>query len=176
MKAEARILHIFIAIGLVALAGLLYYLEDDGPMVIALILGGTSFIYGIQSLIAYFTKFRCMVGGRLQLYLGIITMDMGLMIIGSYNESTFLILIYLLGIRAVTGIIDIARALESRRNGGGWKVKLVSGIITMITVILGIVYFKSPDTVVDTYCIGLLTSAVEHLIAAFRKTKIVTIA
>lgn len=171
-----RILHIVIAIALVALAGLLYYVEEYGPILIAIILGFTSFAYGLQCLIAYFTKYRYIVGGRSQLYIGIIAMNLGLLIMGSSTESTYMILFYLLGIRAVTGVINIARALESKKNGGSWKVKLTAGIITMITVVMGIIYFRSPETVVDIYCIGLLTSAAEHIIAAFRKTEIVTIA
>jgi multidrug transporter EmrE-like cation transporter len=176
MGIPKRILHILIGIGLILIALLLVLLGEDGPDVIALILGISMLIYGIRCLVAFASKFRFMVGGRSQLYIGIIALDLGLLIISSFSGSTFLILLYLLGIRLVTGGIDLARAIESKKNGAPWKMKLFSGIVSLATVILGLVFFRDPETVVDIYCIGLLISAVEHFISAFRRSKVVTIA
>ena len=176
MNIYKRILHIGIAVGLIAVAMILATVEEEGPSVIALILGITTLVYGIRCFAAYITKFRYMVGGREQLYIGIIAMDLGLLIVSAFNGSSGLILLYLLGMRAFSGGIDIARALESKKHAAPWKTKLAAGILSLGTVLLGIIFFRNPDTVVDIYCIGLIISAVEHIITAFRRTEIVTIA
>ena len=176
MKLHKRILHILIGLGLILVAILLGLLGEDGPEVIALILGISMLAYGIRCFIAYFTKYRHMVGGRTQLYNGILTLDLGLLMLSSFNRFTFLILIYLLGIRLLTGGIDLMRSLESKKNGSPWVIKMVSAFISFATVILGIICFSDPETVVDIYCISLLISAVEHFITAFRKSHAVTIA
>ena len=112
----------------------------------------------------------------MQLYIGIVVMDLGLLIISSSSGSTILILIFLLGFQLVTGAIGVARALEARKNGAPWKVRLAGGIVSLVTVILGIIFFRDPENVVDIYCLGLIFSAVEHIITAFRREKVVTIA
>ena len=176
MKIHNRILHILIAVGLIFIVVLLGLLGNDGTKLIALIMGISLLIYGIRSLVAYFLKFRCIVGGRMQLYIGIVVMDLGLLIISSSSGSTILILILLLGFQLVTGAIGVARALEARKNGAPWKVRLAGGIVSLVTVILGIIFFRDPENVVDIYCLGLIFSAVEHIITAFRREKVVTIA
>jgi uncharacterized membrane protein HdeD (DUF308 family) len=176
MKIYNRILHILIAVGLLFVILLLGILGPEGTKLIALIIGISLIIYGIRSLVAFFLKFRFIVGGRMQLYIGIIVMDLGLLILSSFSGSNVLILIYLLGFRLVTGAIGVARALEAKKNGAPWKIRLAAGIISLATVLLGIIFFMDPEVVVDIYCLGLLFSAVEHFIAAFRRNKVVTIA
>ena len=175
MKIYNRILHILIAVGLISVAVLLAFLGEKGQKLIGLIMGVSLIIYGIRCLVAYFLKFRYTVGGRMQLYIGIIVMDLGLLIFSSYNGSSFLILIYLLGFRFVLGGIDVARALEARKNRAPWKVKLAVGIISLATVLLCII-LRDPEIVVDVFCFGLLLSTVEHIITAFQRNRIVTIA
>ena len=176
MKLHKRILHILIGLGLILVAVLLGLLGEAGPEVIALILGISMIAYGIRCFIAYFTKYRHMVGGRSQLYNGILTLDLGLLMISTFSKYTFVILLYLLGIRLLTGGIDLMRSLESKKNGSPWVIKMISAFISLATVILGIIYFGDPEIVVDIYCISLLISAIEHFITAFRKSKAVTIA
>jgi uncharacterized membrane protein HdeD (DUF308 family) len=176
MKLHNRILHILIAAGLLFLAVLLVLLGVEGTKMIALIMGFYLLIFGIRSLVAFLIKFRLIVGGRMQLYIGIISMDLGLLIISSSSGSNFLILIYLLGFRLITGVIGVARAMEAKKNGAPWKVRLAGGIISLITVILGLIFFMDPEVVVDIYVLSLLFSVVEHFIAAFRRDKVVTIA
>lgn len=117
MKINKRILHILIGPGLILVAVLLISLGEKGPEIIALVLGISMLIYGVRCLIVYFTKFRHMVGGRSQLYNGILTLDLGLLMLISFNTSTFLILVYLLGARLLSGGIDLMRSLESKKNG-----------------------------------------------------------
>ena len=175
MKIYNRILHILIAVGLIFVVVLLAFLGEKGQKLIGLIMGVSLIIYGIRCLVAYFLKFRYTVGGRMQLYIGVIVMDLGLLIFSSYNGSSFLILIYLLGFRFVLGGIDVARALEARKNRAPWKVKLAVGIISLATVLLCII-LRDPEIVVDVFCFGLLLSTVEHIITAFQRNRIVTIA
>ena len=176
MRIHNRILHILIGLGLILVAILLILLEESGPEIIALILGISMLIYGIRCFAAYFTKFRYMVGGRSQLYIGVLTLDLGLLMLTSFSASTFLTLLYLLGIRLLTGGIDLMRALESRKNQAPWIMKLLSAVVSLVTVVLGVIFFRDPATVVTIYCIGLGISAVEHFITAFRKSQAVTIA
>jgi len=176
MRINKRILHILIGLGLILVAILLISLEESSPWIIALILGISLLIYGIRCFAAFFTKFRYVVGGRNQLYIGIFNLDLGLLMLTSYSASTFLSLLYLLGVRLLTGGIDLMRALESRKKQAPWIIKLLSAIISLVTVILGVIFFRDPATVVTIYCIGLGISAVEHFITAFRKSHAVMIA
>jgi uncharacterized membrane protein HdeD (DUF308 family) len=169
-------MHVLIAVGLVFLSVILVLLGEEGPTAIAIITGFGFLIFGIRTLGAYFLKFRHMVGGRSQFYIGILSMDLGLVVISTSHGSPYLLLLYLMGFRLITGGIDIARAMESKKNKAPWKMKMVSGIMSMATVVLGIVLFRDPEVVVDIYCIGLIISAAEHLLTAIRKTEVFTIA
>ena len=53
--------------------------------------------------------------------------------------------------------------------------KLAVGIISLATVLLCII-LRDPEIVVDVLCFGLLLSTVEHIITAFQRNRIVTIA
>ena len=78
MKIHIRFLHILIALSLVLLVILLVLLGEQGPMFVALVFGLSTLIFGIRSLVAYFMKYRYMIGGRSQLYIGIIGIKQGL--------------------------------------------------------------------------------------------------
>ena len=94
-------------------------------------------------------------------------------------NSRIVILIYLLGIYAITGAIDVLRAVEAKQNGdSGWKFKLSRGIIGLaFTVALFIIGFilNRTNLFVYGYCISLTYSGVTRIIDAFRKTAIIYI-
>ena len=176
MGIPKRIFHILMAIVMIILALVLILLGEAGTEIIALIQGLAMLFSGLGSLIAYFTKFRYVIGGRNRLYIGILSLDFGLLLISSFAGSKYVILLYLLGIRLFTGGISLARALEARKNKSPWVIHLISAIVNLGTVILGLIYFSDPEVVVDIYCLGLLISAVEHFYNAFRRSTAVSIA
>ena len=176
MRLHNRIFHILIAIGLIFVAVLLLALGKEGADAVALIIGISMLVSGIRSLVAFISKTRFMVGGRTQLYMGILTMDLGLLIISSFSGSTYLILLYLLGMLALTGGIGAARAMEAKKHGAPWKIRMLTGVLSLAMMLLGLIFFRDPETVVDIYSISLFISAVEHFYTAFRRTRAVSIA
>ncbi len=120
-----------------------------------------------------------MVGGKTFLYQSIIVLDFALFTFSLIRISTVWIMIYLMGIFAFSGAIDILRALEAKKNGApSWKLKFISGCIsvaaTIALFIIGII-FREQTILVYGYCINLGYAAVMRFVNAFRRTAIVYI-
>ncbi len=121
-----------------------------------------------------------MVGGKTFLYQSMLIMDFAVFTLSiSTMNNKIIILIYLLGIYAFTGAIDILRALEAKGAGaGGWRLKLFRGITGILFVIalflIGFVFGRT-DIFVYGYCFSLAYSAIIRIITAFRRTAIVYI-
>ena len=116
-----------------------------------------------------------MVGGKSILYKSILLLDLGVFMISAFKGSERLVMIYLLILLAASGAIDIVRALEFRKQGAGWAFRAISGVVTIILLIVGFIYRKEPTTMVYVFCIGLLYSAITRIIGIFRKTAVVYI-
>lgn len=166
---------------LILLAALVFFLmPEETYILIPPILGISLLFYGIHQLWYYFQMAKHMVGGKSVLFRGIISIDIALFTssISSMN-SRIIVLIYLLGIYAFTGVVDVLRAVEAKNNGSaGWQLKLSRGIIGLIfTVALLIIGFiiGRTDIFVYGYCFSLAYSAVMRFIAAFKKTAVVYI-
>ena len=121
-----------------------------------------------------------MVGGKSILFQAIIILDVALFTASiSAMNSRLVVLIYLIGIYAFSGAIDVMRANEARQAGSaGWKFKFASGIGSLVFVVaLILITFLSGNTdiFVYAYAVSLLYSATMRVISAFKRTAIVYI-
>ncbi|MEE1261822.1 DUF308 domain-containing protein [Ruminococcus sp.] len=179
MSKFQRVRSFLAGLGLILLALILLISPESGIIIVAAIISFSMLFYGFRTLWFYATMARHMVGGKSFLYQGIIVLDIALFTIGLIQMSKFLIMIYLMGVYAFSGAIDILRALEAKKNGSpSWNMKLISGCIrvaaTIALFIIGI-FFRESSVLIYGYCINLGYAAVMRFINAFRRTAIVYI-
>lgn len=177
MGKIGRIRNVFIGILMILLSIIMLSLEPELSFIIAaLILSLALLIKGIGLLIYYFTMARHMVGGKIQLYVGLIVLDFGIFTLTLTNIPHLYLILYMLGTHAFGGVINILRAREAKRNGASsWKLKTSQGVVNLIVAVLCLFSLGSTKLLVVIYCLGLLYSAVVRMITAFRKTAIVYI-
>lgn len=133
-------------------------------------------IKGISDIVFYFTMAKHMVGGKTILFQGVIVLDFALVTATFTDLPRVYILLYLLGVHAFSGVIEVLRAMEARKAvDGPWKLKLSHGIVNFLLALACLIFIGHPDTAVIIYGIGLLYSAVNHIISAFRMTAFVLI-
>ncbi|MBQ3264152.1 MAG: DUF308 domain-containing protein [Ruminococcus sp.] len=145
---------------------------------LAAIISFMMIIYGLRLLIYYFRMARHMVGGKSTLYQAIVVLDAALFTLAVASMNSFIIMMYLLGIYAFSGAVDILRAFEAKRNGASWKMKFLTGCISVLfavmLVITGVV-LKKTEILVYGFGISLIYSATVRIASAFRRTAIVYI-
>lgn len=155
---------------------LIVYYPSVGLYFIIAILSISLTLYGIRTLIYYFSMARHMVGGRGILYLGVVILDFGIFTMTIADNPTSFVIIYLLAIHLFSGLVDILRALEAKRiSAPSWKFKFSSGVVNIVVAIAAFVFgtfLKSLDVIVYIYAAGLIYAAISTIITAFRKTAI----
>ena len=85
------------------------------------------------------------------------------------------VVLYLLSVHAVTGVLDILRAVEGKRMQSAWKMNMAIGLANLIVAIGCIFCVKSIRMVVYVYAAGLSYAAILRLVSAFRRSAIVYI-
>ena len=111
MSTGQRFTHVLTGLVMIAL-GVLMMLEPEDCVVIAAGLLSISLIVrGIRYLVYYFAMACHMVGGKLMLYVSIITLDLGLFTGTLLDTPRLYIFLYLIAAYAFSGIISILRGL-----------------------------------------------------------------
>lgn len=179
MSYFQRIKNVFFGICLILFAVLLAVIPKYSYPLIAVIVSTLVFIYGFKLLFYYFRMARHMVGGKATLCRALIILDLGLFTTSLAFMGDFVIIIYLLGIYAVTGVIDILRAFEAMKlNAPNWKIKLITGLISVLfaisIVVVGVV-IGNLQIIVYGYCISLFYTAIVKIATAFKRTAIIYI-
>lgn len=171
-----RIKEIIAALLTIGLAILMIMSPAEGYMVILAILSFVLIVRGFREIVYYFAMTRYMVGGRTTLYTGIILLDFGIMAGSLTDVPHYYILLYLIGIHAFSGVIEVVRALEVKGVGAGsWKLKLSHGIVDITITLVCILFMKQLNVAVIIYSAGLIYSSLLRIISACRKTKLVFI-
>lgn len=169
-----------ILVGIMMIFMSLYMLHEPrrGFRLIILVFSFTLLITGIRSILYYIEMGRHMVDGRTALYKGVILADLSSLGLMLNNFSTLYIVLYLVGIHAFSGAVDVYGAVQAKKLDTPWKGKLLEGLVGLAVAVLclynGFIR-KDKDSVVYIYAAGLLYSAVSKIIAAFRRTAIVYI-
>ncbi len=176
MTKLTRVKEIIFGIVMIACAVLIMISPADGYDTLILILAIWLMLRGIRTLIFYFSMARFMVGGRSQLYSGVIFLDFGLLTATLTDVPHYYVLLYLTMIHAFSGLIEILRALEAKRYGApSWRLKLSHGILNLLVTVSCLIFMRYLATAVIVYCIGLIYSSVMRIISACRRTKLVYI-
>ena len=177
MGKLGRVRNVFAGIFMILLSfAMLAADPEDSFLIAAVILSLALLFTGISRLAFYFAMARYMVGGKTQLYVGLIVLDFGVFTLMLTEMPHIYMILYLLGTHAFSGGVDILRSLEAKRNGASsWKLKVSQGAVNIIIAVLCLFSLGSIRLLVILYCLGLMYSAVVRIISAFRKTAIVYI-
>lgn len=179
MTKVQRIKKVLTGLLMIACCAVLIKFPELGFYVVALILTVSLLLYAGRCLIFYFTMGRHMVGGKTQLFRGIIVLDLAVFTFSMVDDPKLFIIVYLLGIHAFSGLVGILRALEARSyQDPAWRRSLVNGIVNMVIAVLAVVtglLLPSTDDLVYLYAACLFYSACTQIASAFRRTAIVYI-
>lgn len=179
MSYFQRVKNIIFGVVMILFAVVLFTAPKDGYPVIAMVVSALVFLYGFRLLIYYFRMARHMVGGKATLCRAIIVLDLALVATTTINMGGIFIIVYLLGIFAFSGFVDILRAFEAWKiSGSNWKAKFITGLISVLFAILltisGVVIGNS-RFIVYGFCLSLIYLAAVKIFAAFKRTAIVYI-
>lgn len=176
MSKVQRVKSLLVGILMLFSAFIMIYKPDLGYQLVIAILSISLLLYGIKSLIYYFTMARFMVGGKASLYKGIIIFDLGMFTMTLTDIPKTYIILYLVAVNIFAGGVDILSAVDAKKTGSpSWRFKLISGVISILIAICCIVFHSSTRIMVYIYCFGLVYSAIFKIISAFRKSAIVYI-
>lgn len=179
MTGWKRIKDILTGVIMILFAAAVFFVPQEGYYIIALVIGGMLILYGLYDLLFYFTMARLMVGGKTILVNAVLMLDLGLFTFLVAGKNSLVVMLYLLGVYAFSGVVDILRALEIKKNGApGWKRKLILGAVVLLLTIILIIFAltqRQTDYLVYGFCIGLVYSAVVRIVDAFRRNPAVVI-
>ena len=141
---------------------------------LVMLIGVGLLVYGISTLIYYFTMAMFMVEGKTMLYKGVIITDFAILTLSLADVPRGYVMFYLVALHAFTGLVEILRAFEAKRYGGrSWRLKLGHGLVDVGICLFCLMHLKNPNTVVIIYSLGLVYSGIMHLISALKSNTFV---
>ena len=129
----------------------------------------------IRQLWYYFSTAKLMVGGRRILYHGIIDLDLAIFTWSMNDVPMIYVMLYLIGMNAFAGIVDLGLALNARQTKSPWKLRFSAGVVELGMAILCLVFIRSTSIVVWVFSIGVTYAGIVRIVDAFRKTDLVYI-
>ena len=175
MTKLQRIRDILLGIIMIMTAGLMLLLPDEGYLIIILVLSLVYSFQGLSTIIYFFTMARFKTGGRAILFKGVILLDFGILTGTLTDVPRIYRLLYLVGIHAFSGVVELLRAREAASFGGSWKLKMFHGILDLGMALICIVFIRQLSIAVIIYASGLVYSAVLRIISACRRTRLIYI-
>ena len=113
-----------------------------------------------------------MVGGRLILFRGVIMLDFGLFSLSLYDASSFIVSVYLIGVFAFSGVVDILMAREAKYLGSSrFILRIARGAVKILLGIACAVFIRNESALEILFGVSLVYSAVTRIASAFRKTE-----
>ena len=177
MNGFQRVRKVLFGLCMIAVALILIlFPSDEAYMLIVAILSLGLAIAGIKDIIFYFTMARHMIGGKMILIQGVIILDFALITGSLTYVPKIYILLYLIGIHAFSGVVEVLRAMESKKAvEGPWKLKFSHGVINFLLAVACLIFIRKSNTALLIYSLGLIYSAVVRIFSAFRRTSFILI-
>lgn len=149
-------------------------IPNEGYMLLLLVFGLYILFAGVKMMIYYFTMARLMVGGKSILYKSIIMLDLAMFTASLTDLSPVHLIIYLVGIYAASGVVDILRSLEAKKlDAPEWKRRFAFGLFNIMTGIAAAaaaILFRSTEIPEYIYGCSLIWSGITGISTVFRKT------
>ena len=147
----------------------------NGLQYVAVVLGLGLVLYGVRKLWYYIRMARHMTGGLSVLFIAIIALDVGLYAIAVIDNLKLALALYVISYCILTGVLSIARGVESKLFGSPWLMRVVEGLISLVIAGLCIAFIRSDEVIIFVLCLGLFYSAGERLVSVFKPTEIIYI-
>lgn len=170
MTIHQRIRSLLVSLFMAGCAVFLLLFEDSefSSVLVAIFLSISLILYGLRQLFFYFTSARFMVSGMTILYVGLITFDVGVFALSIIDDPNILVMLYLVGLYAFTGVIGILRAFEAKSESSPWISTFLHGAFDVIVAIICLIFMHNSDVLVLAYAIGLLHRAIVRIYNALR--------
>ena len=169
--------RIFMVIGaiIVFLCALIMFIApaNVGYQLVLFILELALIVLGIETLFYYLLMARHMVGGLRIFFKSILMIDIGVFAITLFNLPKQYAILYILTMLLITGVMDILRALESKRFAGHWKIQFTFGMIEAFLWIICTFSMENDTLITVIFGLALIGKVVSMVVTAFRKTAIV---
>ncbi len=175
MTTIQKVINIIRGILGIVLGAAMIKLPDAAYVYLVMLIGLGLLVYGISTLIYYFTMAMFMIEGKTMLYKGVIITDFAILTLSLADVPRFYVMIYLIALHAFSGFVEILRAVEAKRYGGrSWRIKLGHGLVNIGICVFCLINLKAPNTVVIIYGLGLVYSGIMHLLSAIRRNTFYT--
>ena len=148
---------------------------QEGLLVVAFVLGLALLLYGVKKLVYYLTMARHMTGGLALLFIAIVAIDVGVFAVAVIDNPQLAIALYLITYNALTGVLAIARGIESKLFESPWVLSIVHGLVNIALAALCVAFINSNEALILIFCIGLFYSAGVRLVSVFKPTEIIYI-
>lgn len=175
MTKTQKILNILSGLFMILLGGLIITGGEKMYLVILLIVLVLLFINGVRQIIYYFTMACNMVGGRKILYNGMLSLIISLSIFAMDEMPSQVFMIYLIGMLGFSGIVDVFNAVEARRIKGRWKLKMITGIVTILFAAACFLFLNKPSVVVFIYGGTMIYNGIMKIVSAVRPNELISI-
>ena len=116
-----------------------------------------------------------MTGGLALLFIAVIAIDVSIFAVAVIDNPKLAIALYLIAYNAVTGVLSIARGVESKLFGSPWVLKVLHGLVNLALVSLTVSFINSDETIIWIFCLGLFYNAGIRLFSVFKPTEIIYI-
>ena len=116
-----------------------------------------------------------MVDGKLTLFYGIISLDLGMFAYTLQDIPPIYIVLYLLITHLFSGVVDVLRAMEARRLGSRWRLNIAIGTANILLAFACGFCLHRLSLLTYVYVIGLVYSACLRMAQAFRRSAIIYI-
>ena len=175
MNIFKRARKILLGMGMIIGGFLFLLIPEAGYQVLIIILSISLLVYGVKTIIYYFTMARNMVGGKSALFKSIILLDTAMLTASFSTLRPAYLILYLVGMYAVSGVINILRSAEAKKfDSPMWKMKLASGIINILIAVIAMVFglfLHSAEMPVYLFAGVVINSGVFSIAGAFQKEK-----
>lgn len=161
------LLMVLVAIGLVIEQEIGYY-------AMLLILIGVLAVKAVQSVWYYFSMARHMVGGLFYFYQAVLFVDLTLTAPLLLVAPRWIVALYLNGVIAFSGVIDILRATDQKKmQWPQWKLRMVLGISKILFAVIAMIVMRSPEMLTRIYSFVLVYTAIIRVMNVYRSKNIV---
>ena len=105
-------------------------------------------------------------------------LDIGLFIGSIADNSLYIVILYIAGVHALSGLIDVLRSREAKSVGASWRFTAAFGttdILLAVAVVVSGFFMHELWVAVYVYAAGLIYSALLRVASVFKRSAIVYI-
>ena len=175
MTKLQRLWNVLLGLAMIGCGLVLLLDPTNGLFAVALVLAIALVLHGARKLVYYLTMARHMAGGLSLLFIAVITLDISALAFLFMDDPKLSIVLFLVAHNVYTGVLAIARGIESKLYESRWLLNVLHGVVNIALALLCVAFVGSDEVVIAIFCIGLFYSAVSRIVSAFQPTEIIYI-